>query len=877
MGAVKERMSGKILYCEHCGKLIPPEEAEADDYVEIGGAVVCPRCLEATDPERKQLFDTSRSSRILQRARALEDLSAAQAPVQTFPPPGTELPQSPTQTNVRIIRDELAREWEEEREAVRAGQAVTAKPAAQPFAVVGSGVAAKAGEKKAAKETDLSEIDVAPPTGMWPVLPRRTKLALYAMLGLSAAALLGLTLVLLSRKGPGEAPPAANGPEAPNPTPLPAAPVPPAPPVWPEPPQGGAGDLAYVTTLEALLGEHPEPETIARCIPELRVIAEAGSEQARPAAQRALARYLGFLDAHARQAAREAVENAQDLAARELFTLALSRVRKMADGLPKESPWSQASGKQKLEAFSAELEGRKAQALAQALSGFEALVAAGRTTDAEGRVAALRKHPEPEFQKAAEQAEDLLKRAAAAREQARRNAEQAARVAWPKFFQDFDAALAAGDLARAAKHCQPEKDSGLHAGGVDKPAETLAGFAAEVQALEAVFEAALKAAKGARGTSVPMPASMGKGRGLLQRTEGRELVLLLDGQAEVRVAIEKLAPASLEILLVKQDGLAKAQYRPALWTLALARGMLDGAKPAAWLAEQCGTLQKGLPTHWQQRFELEAREARRQELTRKVAALRDALAKRDPASIRLALAQTKAALQDAGADAGEAERAVVAEAEKAIGAAKIKHMVFQNGVQPARDFVGIQVDQINRYFRNAEKTDEDVYTGLRVGSHNDLQRLLIRFDGLREELGPGRVVRATLEFYQIDAPKADGAVAALYRLKKAWTPNAGTWVNADQRKKVAWEKPGASGAGDAEEKAEAQVLFDGQKELWRSWDITAYVREVLDAKAPNHGLLLRVVKDEPKFHIRFYPDTELDEKKDPALRPRLVVEFETAE
>jgi len=855
MSAVKERMSGKILYCEQCGKLIPPEEAAAEDYVAIGGAVVCPRCLEASDPERKVRFETQRSSRILRRARTFDTLHVAQAPVQMFPPPGTEAPQSPTQTNMRIIRDEIASEWEAEEE----------------------GASAKAGEKKVANAMGKFKIDRAHTTGRWPSLPQQTKRALYAMLGLSAVALLGFIGVLLNGKGSGPSLPEANGFVAPNPAPLPEIQLAPAPPIWPEAPQGDPGDLVYVTTLEALLGEHPEPEVIARCIPELRVITEVGSEQARPAALRALARYLGQLDAHARQVAREAVENAQDLASRELFTLALSRVRKAGDGLPQASPWVQTSGKKKLESFSVEMEGQKAQTLARALAGVEELVAAGNLAGAEDRVAVLRRHAEPDFQQAAEKNEQLLKRAYTEREQARRDSARAAQVAWPKFFKDFDAALASGDLARATKLCQPDKDSGLRAGGVDKPTETLAGFAAEVQALEAVFEVALKAAKGARGTSVPMPVSKGNSRGLLQRTEGRELVLLLDGHAEVRVAIEKLSPASLELLLVKQDGMTQAQYRPTLWTLVLAHGMPSGAAPSAWLAEQFGTLQKGIPLHWQQRFDLEARESRRQELARKVAALREAMAKRDPTSIRLALAQTKGAVQDAGADAGAAERAVVLEAEKAIGASKIKHIIFQNGVQPVRDFVGLQVDQINRYFRNAEKTDEDIHTGLRVGSHNDLQRLLIRFDGLREELGPGRVIRATLEFYQIDAPKADGAVTALYRLKKSWTPNAGTWVNADQRKKVAWEKPGASGSADAEEKAESQILFDGQKELWRSWDITAFVRETLDAKTPNHGLLLRVVKDEPKFHIRFYPDTELDEKKDPALRPRLVVEFETAE
>src|SRR6185295_3976611 len=99
------------------------------------------------------------------------------------------------------------------------------------------------------------------------------------------------------------------------------------------------------------------------------------------------------------------------------------------------------------------------------------------------------------------------------------------------------------------------------------------------------------------------------------------------------------------------------------------------------------------------------------------------------------------------------------------------------------------------------------------------------------------------------------------------------WKNADQRKRIPWDKPGASGPEDAADKPEAQLAFDDQKGQWRSWDVTQYVREIVEGKALNNGLLMRVLKDEPKYDLRFYPEGDLDAKKDAVLRPRLVVEL----
>jgi hypothetical protein len=115
----------------------------------------------------------------------------------------------------------------------------------------------------------------------------------------------------------------------------------------------------------------------------------------------------------------------------------------------------------------------------------------------------------------------------------------------------------------------------------------------------------------------------------------------------------------------------------------------------------------------------------------------------------------------------------------------------------------------------------------------------------------------------------------LYALKRAWAPDAGSWLNADRGSKLAWEKPGASGPADADVQPVAQVTLDGQADLWRSWDLTNHLRGVLEGWEKHVGLLMRVARDEPRFLVRFYPDGEpMAALDDSALRPRLVVEFE---
>jgi hypothetical protein len=201
-------------------------------------------------------------------------------------------------------------------------------------------------------------------------------------------------------------------------------------------------------------------------------------------------------------------------------------------------------------------------------------------------------------------------------------------------------------------------------------------------------------------------------------------------------------------------------------------------------------------------------------------------------------------------------------------------VVLQNGCSPTEDYTGEVSDQITDYRDSVRKADVGVQWGLKVGAFGGLQRVLIRFEGLEAAIGKARVRAATLELYQIDSPKANGAALGLYRLKRRWVPDGGSWICYDTAKNLEWSTPGAAGDADIENKEEAHLNLDNRKDVWRSFDVTAYLQDVLAGKAENHGLLLRVVNGEPNYHVRFYPETDLEAHKDKTLRPRLILQLD---
>ena len=155
-----------------------------------------------------------------------------------------------------------------------------------------------------------------------------------------------------------------------------------------------------------------------------------------------------------------------------------------------------------------------------------------------------------------------------------------------------------------------------------------------------------------------------------------------------------------------------------------------------------------------------------------------------------------------------------------------------------------------------------------------MQRVLLKFEGLEAVLGGARLRRATLELYQLESPQAQGALIGLFRLKQRWQPARGSWLFYDNDQKLPWSSGGATGEADIAAKAEATLALGGEKEAWRAFDVTSYVRDILTGKIQNNGLLLRVVNGEPNYHVRFYPAGDLEGRRDPALRPRLTLEIE---
>ncbi|MBE7467396.1 MAG: DNRLRE domain-containing protein [Planctomycetes bacterium] len=862
MSTIQGRMAGTILYCQKCGKLIPPEEAEAEDFEELEDVgPMCPLCLEKTDPHLRERFDAARSTRL----RAVQALKLAHPPLQVYPPPGSEPVQEyKTTPEIRAIREELAAE-------ARGDAPVAPKPAPPPEPppfVLERTVGEALGE-----------------TGMQAPLrlPQPTRKVLWALLGFASVCVLFLLAWPFLAGGekpvvPASADSQPAGPEVAPPV-EPAPPSEPAVPVTPRPvapaPDANAALLQEVETVVTLTGEAPNVASAERAVERLRQLGAAGDARTKAAAQEALARYEAYVDARVRQTAREAAEKAQELAAQGRYGEAVQRVQQAEAALSERSVWAQASGRAKLAALRADLGARKQADLAGRVAAVTELARNGQEAAARLAAEELGRHLEPDFRAAGQEALQKLAQAAADRAAAEGRREESARQAWRTFFASWDTAVRDGQWDRAAELCRPPGDNPLRTGGLDEPAETLERFVAESEAVRALYDAALEVARERAGSEVNLPLRTGRAAGTLAGADGRSLIVKLGGKAETLVPVERLAPEGLSALLKLRKPQTTDKLAPAVWALEFVSRAEAPDQAGAALAGRYRDAGQAVPAHWARRFGLERHDELRREVAEKLQTLRQSLAEDRIEPARAAMAETRAML-DRHPHArllNDAERALLDEAEKKLGAVKLKVVVFQNGRQPKPEYVGLHVDQINRYYKNAQRTDVDVQTGLKAGSFNDLQRILIRFDGLQEALKGARIKRAVLELYQLPGGKSRAAILGLYPLKKAWTPEAGTWVHADEKRKVPWQRPGASGPDDAGDLA-ATLIFDGAEGRWRAWDLTIYIRELIAEQTPNHGLLLKVAQDEPNFDLRFYPPTDLGENPDPSLRPRLVVEVE---
>lgn len=852
MRTARDPMAKKIIYCDDCGKLIPPEEAEAEDYAAIGGPPVCPRCLIDTDPKRKARLDSVRTTRLNLSPAQVKSLKEAKPPVQTYPAPNHEIPESPTSTNIRMLREEVIAELKAERSQERAKKAEPSRAEATP-------------DPNAQHKDQLSAT---------------AKRLLWAALGV--ASLLVVVLLLWPPRDAGTTPTAAtekpdSATEKPLTTPEDSAEKPREAPKRKVSNDGAKqAQLKEVETIVTLTGDSPKLDAALRAIERLNLIARAGRDPARSAAKDYLDHYCGVVDAHVRQKARDAARVARELANNRDYAGARSTLEGLIRNLPSKSRWAQRSGRAKIKMLLAELATKRSEDLQARRAAIEKLIQTNQLKSARAAARELQEHPDAEFKGVAADAIRKIDKAQTEMDVARRRTEEAALKAWPEFFKAFDTAISKGQLEQAAKLCSPAPDSPLRQGGMKNPTAVLGGFANAARSVEAMYAAALKKAESEKGKRLRLPRLVGQGPTYLKGARERDIVLSVTGDTEVKISILRLNVLELAALLKQPWPAPKSVHAPALWTLAFARGDWEKDGPARTMAEQYRQRDEPLPIHWAQRFALQQRGELKRQLKKHLDALRATLKAGRPSQIRTALsAFASLRPEDLTRLLEPEEQELVLKARRVAGSARVRHFVFQNGKLPTPEFDGIRTDQINRYYKNTHKTDIGVHQGIKLGSYNDIQRILIRFDGLQAVLGRGRVIKATLELYQTDAKSSVGADVGIFRLKRLWKPDAGTWTHADYRRKKPWQRPGATGSTDISDKPEAILRLDTEKGVWRSWDLTDYVREVLTEKVQNFGLLMRVVNREPFYDVRFYPNEDLEKGRDPNLRPRLVVEVET--
>ncbi|MCY3020577.1 MAG: DNRLRE domain-containing protein, partial [Planctomycetota bacterium] len=540
--------------------------------------------------------------------------------------------------------------------------------------------------------------------------------------------------------------------------------------------------------------------------------------------------------------------------------------------LPPEAPWA-AQGAAKLRALVDSLANRRVDEKAKVLAEFEKGWRQNSAANAppSPRLTALLAHRDPLFRQEITALQARLEEEGRARQAQRQQQESALRTAWLDFFARFTSSVAEGDLDAAEKLCKPGAWDPVLKGGVADPQAVLNGCAADIAAIRKLQDLALNVARESK-RSVSFSMRRGRVEGTLDGVEGRTLQIALGGGARVGVKIEQMTAGGFTTIL-DQKVLAAANLQQAIWALSACENPADAA---SFLPKAYANARLPLPLHWQERLRLEKFRKLNEEAVKLLRELDAASLNGDPEKVKAALEAVRpvlTALEEFG-PLDEARRGSLNQAAKLVGKAVSARVVLQTGALPTADYTGLTTDQISQYRESMQRTDVGVQYGLKVGAAGGVQRVLLKFDGLEAALGKARVKRATLDLYQIDSPQAVNAVVGLFRLKRPWVPDSGTWMSYDNAKNGNWSLPGASADADAESKEDAKVTLDNRKNVWRSWDVTAYVQDVLAGKAQNYGFLLRVVNGEPDYHVRFYPETDLEALKDKALRPRLVLEVE---
>lgn len=928
----KERgMTETISYCNRCGKRLPglpaPEPTDGEYLcVECRGTQAVPVPKEKTDSLRKEIAKTR--ARLGQAAPPRPLPSAAE---------DTEKTPDQTSTSIIELREQVLNELRADfplRTSPKEEKTPTEKKAPEPE--TGTTAAAKNAAGTEGVEPESGEfIPDLPPEVLRGGLPEHTKQALYALLG--AALFFGGAVLFVPRllekdtsskaaarsagarvaavgdstaaggaggtKGAG----GAGGDGAVAPRVLKKTPgkaVTPAPGKSGSKIPGGKTSgkksaaekareaenqaLREVERVVELVGERPGIALTERALRQLRVLtAEAPAEAARRAREE-----IGKYEKRADELCRKAVEEALKAAATAERAGRLSEAKTILEEAAKKlssfSPWARTVGKEKLTAATARIEAARQTSLAaaraaveraeQTLGATEATPGTQATTDAVAAARGAWQRAERAWPSGAGEERDRLRARLTAVEQKLATKQKArataAREAWRVFFREFDAAVRAGDAKKAARLCSPTRDSPLlFAGAVERPREVLAGFAGDSEALRACRAAAATAARrslqAGKAVYLSVPGTLRRRR-LLRVDAGGRLVVRIGRGVETAVALEKLSPAAFDDLLAQVFSTEeKKKYGPAL---RLYRFVTVAASKSA--AERADLFPADPPFHWAQRAAFDRRETAREEWAALTRQLRRALGKKGVDEMRRLLRRVDGfkAGGSLAVVATKADLRLLEEARRLVASRRRETLIFQNGRRPTADYMGMRRQVLSE--RRGDSTRNPPGVQLRIGSYGGLKRTLLRFDGLAEALAGARVLKATLSLYQSAGDPADGAEAGLFRLRKAWRPGAGDWHFYNRRNGLRWGRPGAASPKDIAPKSEALLRLDARCGLWRSWDITAYVRDVAAGKEPNHGLLLKIVRDEPRYAVLFSAAPASGKPERPELRPMLVVEIE---
>lgn len=627
--------------------------------------------------------------------------------------------------------------------------------------------------------------------------------------------------------------------------------------------------IAEIDAMQALAQEE-NPANLRKIIDAMRPYTFQTNAAVRDAATHEFAKMLELHDKVALKSITDATAQAKQLADNKDFAGAIDLLQTTLKGLPDDATVSGGAGPdKKLNEMIADFEKKRVAEREAALGGLEDALRK-KNPDARARLDVALRHPDGSVRR---EAALMEQRVAEENDKAlgeKRSLERTARQEWVRFFRRFGGTVAEGDFTGAAELIEQPPFEAITKGGVSDPDKVFKQLSSEIQAVQNLYDEALKDAKGARKQVSFHLRKGGQAAGTLVGVNGKLLRIMPSKGAEIGVKITDLPAEGIRAIL--DSGLKR---KP---SVALALADLE-AFEAPDEAESIVTAayeraHEPMPLHWVERFRLEKLLSKVQTAEEKLAALKKAVASEDSDDIKAALNAAKpviAELNELGSLSAE-NRALLQQAEKISAKKEMNTVTLQNGKSPDGTYRGINTDQISDYRDSLRRTDVGVGYGLKLGASGGLQRVLIKFDGLETAVGNGRVRKATLMLYQIDSPQFAGAGIGIFRIKRPWQPDSGSWMSYDGQKDHDWAIGGASGDADIEAKEDTKVLLDKKANQWRLWDVTKYVQDVLGGKAQNYGLLLKIVNGEPDFHVRFYPETDLDRAKDTNLRPKLVLD-----